>query len=176
MNTVDPAKRQEILDRAYSMGYDYEQKYGCCSQCVLAAIQDVLGIGSDEVVKVSHSLAGGGAISTRGTCGALNGGMMAISAVHGRDRLNFGKGVYMDAFKPAKRLFDRFVAEFGSPICADVQTKLFGRSYDLWDPNEYAAFEAAGAHRDKCPSVVGRTARWTAEILLDEQAHQRAAQ
>lgn len=175
MSAMDSAKRQEMIDRAYSLGYTYEQKYGCCSQCVLAAIDDVFGLGIDQVFKASHSLAGGGAITTRGTCGALNGGMMAISARYGRDRQNFDKGLYMEAFVPAKKLFDRFVAEFGSPICGDVQTKLFGRSYDFWKPEEFAAFEAAGGHRDKCPSVVGRAARWTAEILLEEEAQRRAA-
>lgn len=179
MIPTDPAKRQEMVDRAYALGYGYEQKYGCCSQCVLAAIQDVFALGDaevlDAIIKASHPLAGGGAITTRGTCGALNGGMMAISYRYGRARQDFDKGLGMEGFEVTKRLFDRFVAEFGSPICADVQTKLFGRSYDFWNPNEYAAFEAAGGHRDKCPSVVGRAARWTAEVLLDEEARRRAA-
>ena len=46
--------------------------------------------------------------------------------------------------------------------------KLFGRSFDLLNQDEYEAFEKAGAHVDKCPSVSGNVARWTAEIILEE--------
>jgi hypothetical protein len=99
--------------------------------------------------------------------------MMAISAIYGRARQDFSKGLDMEGFEQAKKLYDRFVAEFGSPICGDVQTKVFGRSYDFWDAEEFAAFEAAGGHRDKCPSVVGRTARWTAELLLEAEEQAR---
>ncbi len=29
-------------------------------------------------------------------------------------------------------------------------------------------FEKAGAHVDKCPTVSGNAARWTAEVILNE--------
>jgi C_GCAxxG_C_C family probable redox protein len=175
MVAVDQAVKQEVLQRTYSLGYEYEQKYGCCSQCTLAAIQDVFGFPGDEVIKASHVLAGGGALTTRGTCGALAGGMMAISGKYGRPRKEFASGLYMHAFRLGKELFDRFVAEFGSPICADVQRRMCGRSFDLWDPEEFEAFEAAGAHRDKCPTVVGTAARLAAEVLLEAEAKEQEA-
>ena len=70
--------------------------------------------------------------------------------------------------KYAKILYDRFVDEYDSPLCCDVQKKIFGRSFDLMDPIEYEEFEKAGAHVDKCPTVSGNAARWTAEIILNE--------
>jgi C_GCAxxG_C_C family probable redox protein len=136
---------------------------------VLAAIQDALGGIGDEVFKAGHALAGGGALTTRGTCGALSGGLMAISCQHGRDRANFVKGRNRRCNALGKRLFDRFVEEYGSPVCRDVQTRLMGRSFDMWDPNDYKAFEQAGGHMEKCPTVTGNTARWVAEILLEEK-------
>jgi hypothetical protein len=71
-------------------------------------------------------------------------------------------------FKYTKRLYDKFIKEYGSPLCCDVQKKLFGRSYILLDKQEYEAFEKTGAHVDKCPSVAGNAAKWTAEIILNE--------
>ena len=68
----------------------------------------------------------------------------------------------------AKKLYDKFVEEYDSPLCKDVQKKIFGRSFNLLDPKEYEEFEKAGAHVDKCPDVSGKVARWTAEILLNE--------
>jgi hypothetical protein len=93
--------------------------------------------------------------------------MLAISAWYGRERANFKTDRPSEASRLAKILYDRFVAEFGSPICARVQEAIFGRSFNLWDPEEFRAFEEAGGHRDKCPDVVGKAAMWTAEILLD---------
>ncbi len=174
MANIDPQAAQKIIVRAYSLGYENEQKYGCCPQCVLAAIQDVLGIVDDATFKASHGLAGGGGLSTGGTCGALAGGMLALSAKHGRDRAHFGNGRFMQSYKLGKQLHDRFVAEFGSPICADVQTRLLGRPFNLLDAKDFKAFENAGGHRDKCPKVAGTVARWTAEMLIaaDKEAKQ----
>ena len=44
---------------------------------------------------------------------------------------------------------------------------MFGRSFDLRDPDDFERFEAAGAHRDRCPDVVGKAARMAVEIILD---------
>lgn len=167
MTPGDSDSKQVLLDKAYALAYENEQKYGCCPQCVLGAIQDVLGVVDDATFKASQALAGGGALMTGGTCGALAGGMLALSAKFGRDRANFANGSFTKSYKISKRLYERFVAEFGSPICAQVQTGLFGRSFDLWDRKDYNAFEEAGAHQDKCPHVVGRVAAWTVEILCE---------
>ena len=174
MANIDPQAAQEIIGRAYSLGYENEQKYGCCPQCVLAAIQDVLGVVDDATFKASHGLAAGGGLSTGGTCGALAGGMLALSAKCGRDRAHFGNGRFMQSYELGKRLHERFVAEFGSPICAGVQTKLLGRPFNMWDAKDFKAFEEAGGHRDKCPKVVGTVAGWTAEMLIEaaEEARQ----
>ena len=164
---------QEKAEKAYALAYEFEQKYGNCPQCVLAAIQEAVGVVDDVVFKAGHALAGGGALSGAGTCGALSGGMLAIAAKYGRDRVTFAKGRSRLSYQLSKALLDRFVAEFGSPICAAVQTKMLGRAYDLWDPKDYKAFEAAGAHVDKCPQVAGSAAKWTAEILLAEAAKEQ---
>lgn len=169
MTASDPQDQQQILDRVYQSAYDYERTVGCCPQCVLAAVQDVLGVGSDDLFKAAHTLAGGGGLTLRGTCGALAGAMLAVGATNGRDRANFATGPYMDSYVLAKRVFDAFVEEFGSPICADVQTRLMGRSFDAWDPREYEAFLAAGGHEDKCPNVAGMAARLAAEVLLEAE-------
>ena len=97
------------------------------------------------------------------------GGMLAISSIVGREYNDFkGRKKKRRVFKYAKILYDRFVDEYDSPLCCDVQKKIFSRSFDLMDPIEYEEFEKAGAHVDKCPTVSGNAARWTAEIILNE--------
>ena len=168
------ADRKEILDRVYARAFEYEQKHGSCPQCVLAAVHDLFGIVSDDVFRAGHALAGGVGLATNGTCGALSGGIMAISCKYGRSRENFAKGRYLRSYQIGKRLYDRFVQEYGSCICREVQQRIFGRSFNMWDAKEYEEFERAGGHGDKCPSVTGNVAMWVAQILLEEDRDVRS--
>jgi hypothetical protein len=124
---TNPKKKnvEEILKKAFDLGFEYEKVYMGCSQCVLAAIQDLFEKKNDEVFRAASGLAGGVGLCGDGCCGAYTGGVMALSQLYGRTREKF------------------------------------------LDP-EYAKFEKAGAHEEKCPSVVGNGARWVAEILLEE--------
>ena len=58
---------KELLAKGYEIGYSYEKIFRGCSQCVLAAIMDVIGEPDDGVFRSATSLAGGIAISSRGT-------------------------------------------------------------------------------------------------------------
>lgn len=163
-------ERETLLSQVYDRAAEYEREYGYCPQAVLAAIQDEFGIVEDGTIQASHSLAGGGALCGDGTCGGLVGGMMAIASAFGRRREEFGELETEAAIKSSKlsrRLRSQFVDEYGSVVCRDVQDHLFGKSYDLWNQEEYDAFEDAGAHEDVCPDVTGTAARLAAAILLD---------
>jgi len=163
-------QKKDLLDRAFALGKRYEIDYYGCSQCALAAIQDTLNLRDDDVFKAACALAGGLGITCDGTCGALSGASMAISQIHGRVREDFKdeKKQRKKAYSLAKELHDKFVEEYGSVICKDIQKKLMGRSYNLWDPEEFKEFEKAGGHADKCPVVVGNATKWAVEILLRE--------
>ena len=160
--------REEILEKVYTLAFEYEHKYGCCPQCILASIQDVFNIIDNEVFKSGHALAGGGGLAGDGTCGALSGGILALGSKYGRERKNFGRR-NLKSYELAKRLHDKFIDEFGSVICHDVQKKIFGKSFNLWDDNGYKEFESARALEDKCADVAGKTAMWVAEMLLEEE-------
>lgn len=162
-------EKEEILEKIKSQGFEYEKRYKQCSQAVLAPLQDFFDIIDDKIIKSAHAFAGGTARCGDGTCGALAGAMMALSCKWGRERKYFDHGVERDYPEEiAKELHDKFIEEYGSVICNKVHEKIFGRTYDLWDPKEYKEFEDAGAHKDKCPEVVGKVAKWTASFLLEE--------
>ena len=161
--------KENLPDNAYRLAFKYEAERGSCPQCVLAALMETLNVGDPATIKAIDAMAGGTALSANGTCGALVGGLAAISSIVGRDYKNFSKGDRKRrVFQYSKKLYDRFVKEYGSPICKDVHMKLFGRTFNLLDPKDYEEFEKAGAHVDKCPSVSGNVAKWTAEIILNE--------
>jgi len=64
-----------------------------------------------------------------------------------------------------RNLHARYLDAYGSVKCADVHQKIFGRTFDQWDPKEFGEFLRLGGHMDKCTAVVGNVARWTVEIL-----------
>jgi C_GCAxxG_C_C family probable redox protein len=160
--------KEEVLEKVYNLAYKYEAEIGSCPQCVLSAIYETLGVGDPKTIQASDAMAGGGALSTEGTCGALVGGLLAIGSIVGRTYEDFKAGNRKRrVFQYSKKLYDKFIEEYNSPRCKDIHMKLFGRTFNLLDPKDYAEFDKAGAHFDKCPSVSGNTAKWAAEIILD---------
>jgi len=166
---VKSSRPEDLLARAYELGFEYEARYRGCSQCVVAALQDTLGARDDAVFRAATGLAGGGALTGAGGCGAFVGAVLVLGQLQGRERQSFADpdGIRFRTFELAARLQDRFIAEFGSTICREVQSGVFGRSFDLRNPDDFALFEAAGAHEDKCPDVVGRAARLALEIIIE---------
>jgi C_GCAxxG_C_C family probable redox protein len=161
--------KDELIDQAYHLAFKYEAELGSCPQCVLSALMETLEVGDVATIKAADAMAGGTALSIQGTCGALVGGLLALGSIAGREYEKFKAGEKKRRiFRYAKKLYDKFIDEYDSPLCKRVQKKIFGRSYNLLNPKEYEEFEKAGAHIDKCPSVSGNVARWTAEIILEE--------
>jgi C_GCAxxG_C_C family probable redox protein len=157
---LEKAAREESIKRAYELGFSFEKEYGSCPQCVFAAVSEALGNGSREVFKAIDAFAGGLGRSGNGTCGALSGGVAAISRRYGREDFH-ALGDRERGMTLAKLLHDRFVEEYGSILCRDIQKKILGRSYDLWDPKDFEEL-----HRTmKCPDVVGKAAKWTVSLL-----------
>ena len=155
--------QQTLGEQAYEKALKYELDYGCCPQCVLAAVQETVGIVDDQTIKASHGLSGGGALVGEGLCGALSGGLLALSAKYGRDRDKLDRGRYINNFKKARELTERFRAEFGGVTCRELQQKFTGRTYDMWDAGEYKAFDAARGQQ--CAHATGIVTKWLVELL-----------
>ena len=161
---------QELAERAYKLGKEYEKTYRGCGQCVIAALQDALEIRNDDIFKSATCLAGGTGLAGDSGCGAYIGGVLVLSSLLGRERNNFSdpEGIRLKTHQLARKFRKRFIQEYGSVICRDIQNKILGRYYYLADPQEYEKFHNAGAHDVHCPVVVGKAARWMTEILLEE--------
>ena len=167
---VDEKLVKEIRRRAH----EYDQ-YSGCSQSVLLALQEGLDIGDKASFKSATVLSGG--VARRGeTCGALLGALMALGLVSGRERME-DSDRYAQATNIANEICDEFQRrleeEFGfgepleSTLCREIQTRIYGRSFDLRDPAQREAFLAAGGHSDEgCYKVCGIAAEAAAERLL----------
>ena len=170
--------RTETAQNAYQLGYEYEGKYGACSQCTLLAIMDALDKRDSKVFQASFGFAGGIANLSK-TCGALSAGIMAISMENGRELNNLTTQSEDDRRKcmqMVRDLHSRFIQEYGDIQCSSVHQKIFGRTFDQWDENEFQEFLRLGGHIDKCTSVVGNVARWTVEIIQDNSQDEQSGQ
>jgi C_GCAxxG_C_C family probable redox protein len=167
----------QLLEKAGELGVAYEKNSGSCSQCTAAALREILGF-EDVVVKVATSSCGGQAGLSTGACGGVVGGTIVLDYYLGRnadmvsatEMIPGGMAALGRAMEAARSLCGRFVRQYGSILCPAIQTSIYGRSFNLQDPADWKAFEAAGAHTDpsKCMSVVGNAARWTLEILIEQ--------
>lgn len=157
------ADKEALANEAYRLARDYELKFGSCPQCILAAIQETVGGIDDATIKAAHGLAGGGGLAGLGTCGALTGGLLALSARYGRDRDKLDKGRYLNNFKKGNELVQRFRDEFGGVTCVALQEKFTGQTYDMWTADGYSAFDKARG--EKCAEATGMVARWVVKML-----------
>ena len=156
-----------LMEKAYELGYNYEQLNYGCGQCVLASLQDIFGL-DDAVFKSATALAAGLGLSCEGTCGAVTAGTLFLSYHIGRERNNFSdKNNIVSASKWARKLSERFKEKYDSIYCSQIQQKILGRSFNLLDKDDFAAFEAAGGHADKCPAVVGDVCRLVVDLMFE---------
>jgi C_GCAxxG_C_C family probable redox protein len=171
---------QELQDKAYQLGFDFEKNAQSCSQSVVAAFHELFEM-EDAVVRVATSSCGGHAVQAQGTCGALIGGTMVLDYIFGRSPENVSHEelikddlrALVGSLKVAKLLYDRYVKEYGGILCAPIQVQLYGRAYSLSDRDELRKFNEAGAHSDpevSCCRVAGNAARWVMEVLQEQDA------
>jgi C_GCAxxG_C_C family probable redox protein len=172
--------REQLIDKAYELGRDFEINSYSCSQSTVAAIHEIVGL-SDDLVKASTSLCAGVAFQGLGSCGGLSGGIMVLDFFFGRpwDKMSHTELKMAENIPPlfaaqaiARELYNKYVKRYGTIMCAAIQQQLFNRHYYIEDMEEFKKFEEAGAHTDskKCVDIVGTAARWVLEILIDKGA------
>jgi C_GCAxxG_C_C family probable redox protein len=166
---MDSDTKRTLGEQAYEKAHKCELDYGCCPQCVLATVQETVGIIDDQTIKAAHGLSGGGGLTGEGVCGALTGGLMALSAKYGRDRDKLNRGRFINNFKKAKELTERFRQEFGGVTCSELQKQFTGRTYDMWNADEYKAF--SDARGDQCARATGTVTQWIVETLEESAGH-----
>jgi hypothetical protein len=119
---------------------------------------------------------GGQAGFSAGACGGVIGGTIVPDCFLGcpadlvsSEQLNpEGMGALARGIETVQILGEKFIQEYGSILCTQIRSKIFGRSFNLQDPAVWKAFEEAGGHSDplECMNVVGNAVQWTLAILM----------
>lgn len=166
------AEHVRTIKAAYASGFLCEYTYKGCAQCTLAAFFPWTGKAEPALFRAASGFSGGMGILGDGCCGGYTGGALAMGQMAGRrwERMldDGDKDEQFRSYAMVQKLHDRFISAYGSVICANIHQCIFGQSHSLKTKAGRDIFEAAGAHQDKCTSVVAAASAWIAEILLDE--------
>ncbi|MCR4442324.1 MAG: C-GCAxxG-C-C family protein [Peptococcaceae bacterium] len=171
---------KDNFQKLYDRGFEAEKIYFNCGQCVLVPFVEYLGF--DEVLFKAGSGMAAGIGQMGDACGAYTGGALLLGVLFGRSYrdlegdIETGKAKFRNACRLVREFREKFVNEYKGINCREVQTTIFGRSYNLLDMDkDFPAFEAAGGHTTKCTDVIGKTTRMIAEVMLKELEKQHNA-
>ena len=101
-------ERKQLASEYFHMGYN-------CSQAVVMAFEDIIGIDKETLAKMSVGL-GGGVGRMREVCGCVSGMAMVLGLVFGNDDPSSKNDIYPIVQKAC----DGFKKENGSIICREL--------------------------------------------------------
>ena len=135
---------QSITKRAREL---FDSKQHNCAESVFMALNEALdgGLAPETAKRIATGL-GGGLGASGGTCGALTGGVLAISLIAKSDDTRTRKKTI---YPLAAVLQDRFRERFGSCDCRDLTRDI------------------TGDRRALCSAITAAAAEMCAEILLN---------
>jgi C_GCAxxG_C_C family probable redox protein len=149
------------MDRSEKALSYFANKFNC-SQSVLAAFADELGLTEDESLRVACAF-GGGIGRQQLTCGAVTGAAMALG-------LKFGKGKNDEDEKKQKtydkttHLFEEFSKLNGSTNCRKLLNNL-----DMRDEKELILINEQDLFHTKCRKYVADAVLLTEQIISNSK-------
>lgn len=128
-----------------------------CAESVLLSVAEHAGIDSPLIPKIATGFCGGMS-RTRGVCGAVNGAVMALGLLFGR---NSPELPVDDTYRKVQQFLAIFQERYGSINCFD----LIG--VDLGTEEGREQFKQRGI-RSTCQRFTGGAARMVAELICGE--------
>jgi C_GCAxxG_C_C family probable redox protein len=141
---------------------EYFNEGFACSQAVALAFSDVIGLGEDEIKKIMLPF-GGGFGRLRLVCGAVSGMTMVCGLVFAKteNSAENKKAVY----ELERELCERFQAENGSLICADL---LSGANLQVTVGGEAEKRTSEYYKKRPCGEIVYSAAKILEEFLCEK--------
>lgn len=131
--------RQEIEERAFGLHRDGF----VCSEAVLAAVMEHLGMdGGWAIPRIATCFGGGVGRTKEELCGALAGGIMALGCLRGRNIQGEDWSLAADLTAALRR---RFVETYGSSTCKDI-LETFGEQDNMMRCKRLSGQTAAMLH------------------------------
>ena len=168
---TEPDKKIEWMKKAYGLGFKAEKVYKGCAQCLLIAMFELTSKTNEMLFQSASGFSGGMAITGDGVCGGYAGGVMFMGTYAGRRfnemKIDGDKVAQYESYTMAQELRDFYIQTYGTVTCCDIHKAVFGRCYCLRTKAVRDEFEEAGAHTNKCTSVVGMASVWTTDVMYE---------
>ena len=130
-----------------------------CTQSIVAAFVEVLGLEDDGVLKAASGFWGGMVSSL--TCGVHSAGGILLGMIMGRGRLDEGLDGLLPMGLPTQELIPRVNARLGSHSCRELT------GVDFTDLEQAMAYRASDGHQ-KCIACVTDGAEEIARLIRDK--------
>ncbi len=147
---TDPDWPARVRARAHHI----VSKYESCTQSIVAAFMEELGIDDPLVLRAAGAMHGGMVSSL--TCGIVSGGMMVLGLLVGRENIEEGMDGLFPIVVPAQDLVARLQKRLGSTSCKEIS------GVDFTDAEAAINFYVT-KENEKC---FGLVAEGTEEIAL----------
>ena len=138
--------------------HDLPKKYDSCTQSILWAFMQELGMENRMVLRAGGAMQGGMMSSL--TCGVHTAGLMILGLMVGRERLESGLDGMMPIILPAQRLVQTLTESVGGHSCLEMT------GVDFTDLEAAMIYKLSDDH-ERCVERVGDGARAIAELLQD---------
>ncbi|UCC59760.1 MAG: C_GCAxxG_C_C family protein [Dehalococcoidia bacterium] len=151
--------REALKEQVRKKAYDYAREYHGCSQAIMVAFQEPLGLDA-MALRAASTLVGG--LGMGKTCGALAGGAMVLGLKYGRSSMEEGLPGLIPGMLHTQPLVKRFEDEFGTTGCFEIA------GIDWLNFEEAAEAISDPEFLQKCAEIVGRTAEMVADIVFEQ--------
>jgi len=154
---TDPQWPEQMATRATT----YLKQYDSCTQSILWAFMEALGMQNRMVLRTGGAMQGGMMSSL--TCGVHTAGLMILGMLVGRERLESGLDGMMPIILPAQRMVKSLTGRIGGHACLEMT------GVDFTDLEAAMTYKLSDDH-ERCVDRVGDGARAIAELLQDLDA------
>jgi hypothetical protein len=136
----------------------YLKRYDSCTQSILWAFMQELGMEDRMVLRAGGAMQGGMMGSL--TCGVHTAGLMILGMLVGRGRLESGLDGMIPIILPAQKLVKTLTNRIGGHSCLEMT------GVDFMDLKAAMAYKLSDEH-DRCVCRVGDGAEAIAELLQE---------
>ena len=148
----------DLSDRKSKLGEKaaehFKEGYNCAQSVLMTMLGD-WNLKNELVPKIATGF-GGGIGRCGSVCGALTGGVMAISIMYGTNEPLMKKR--LKAYETAQKFYVQFEAQNGSVLCKE----LIG--FDLSVPKQWDEAVKTNAFKEKCTVLVKKAVEILAEL------------
>ncbi|MFC2163874.1 C-GCAxxG-C-C family protein [Acidobacteriota bacterium] len=128
-----------------------------CSQAVLEAFSEAMGLDRDLALKISQSFGGG--MAHRGeTCGAVTGALMVIGLQYGRTKSD-DDAAKEQTYATVHEFIKRFKTKYDSIVCKEIL------GYDVSKDEEFKQAQEEEVFQSICPKLVQSAAEICEDLL-----------